>query len=50
MHYDLGKERYLVDDSLAGAGGLVDSGARGDIVRVGVNLHLNPVREPAPLK
>jgi hypothetical protein len=44
MHYDLGKERYVVDNGL-----LVDATARGDNVRVGVNYHFNAPREALPL-
>lgn len=46
MYYDLGKETYTVDNSL-----LVSGDTRGSTVRIGVNLHLNPVqREVAPIK
>jgi len=45
MHFDLGKERYVVDNGL-----LVDASARGDNVRIGVNYHFNAPRETLPLK
>jgi opacity protein-like surface antigen len=45
MHYDLGSDRYTVDNGL-----LVDAKTKGDTVRVGVNFHLHSVREPEPLK
>jgi len=41
MHYDLGSDRYTVDNGL-----LVDAKTKGDTVRVGVNFHLHSVREP----
>jgi opacity protein-like surface antigen len=47
MHYDLGKERYVVDNSGAGD---VDATTKGDTVRVGVNLHFYPRAEPVRLK
>ena len=45
MHYDLGTDTYKVDNGL-----LVDGSTKGDIVRVGVNLHFNPVQREMPLK
>ena len=46
MHYDLGKETYTVDNNLR-----VQGDTQGSTVRIGVNLHLNPVqREVAPIK
>jgi opacity protein-like surface antigen len=45
MHYDLGKDRYVVDNNL-----LVDANVRGDTVKVGINLHFNPVQREIPLK
>ena len=45
MHYDLGRDRYTVDNGL-----LVDANTKGDSVRVGVNFHLQPTRAPEPLK
>ena len=47
LHYDLGNERYVIDNSGAGA---VDATTKGDTVRVGVNLHFYPRAEPVPLK
>jgi opacity protein-like surface antigen len=45
MHYDLGSENFVI------FGVPADVDARGDTVRVGLNLHLHPVqREEAPLK
>ena len=49
MHYDLGKDRFLVDNSV-NSGGVVDATTTGDTVRVGVNLHFYPRAEPVPLK
>lgn len=46
MYYDLGNETFTVDNNLR-----VDADTRGSTVRIGVNLHLNPVqREVAPIK
>ena len=45
MYYDLGKETYKVDFN-----SLVDGDTRGSTVRIGLNLHLNPVQREAPLK
>jgi opacity protein-like surface antigen len=46
MHYDLGKETFTVDNNLR-----VQGDTQGSTVRIGVNLHLNPVqREVAPIK
>jgi opacity protein-like surface antigen len=46
MYYDLGSATYAVDNGLR-----VDSDTRGSTVRIGVNLHFNPIRrEEAPLK
>ncbi len=46
MHYDLGKDRFQVSDGPE----FVDAHVREDVVRVGVNLHLQPRAEPVPLK
>ena len=48
MHYDLGQERFVVN-TIPGFD-VVDSDTRGDVVRVGVNYHFHPMREPVPLK
>lgn len=46
MYYDLGTETFVVDNGLR-----VDSETHGSSVRIGVNLHFNPVRrEERPLK
>jgi outer membrane immunogenic protein len=45
MHYDLGKDTFAIDNGLT-----ADASTRGDIVRVGVNLHLHPVQRELPLK
>ena len=37
MYFDLGSDRYLVDDS---GDGLVDATTRGEAARVGVSYHL----------
>ena len=50
MHYDLGKERFVVSTFGGVPVDVVDADARGDIVRIGVNLHFNPIREAVPLK
>jgi opacity protein-like surface antigen len=47
MYYDLGKETFSVTANPNG----VDGDTRGSTVRIGVNLHLNPVRrEVTPIK
>ncbi len=52
MHYDLGTGRFQVSDGTAVGFGpeFVDAHVREDVVRVGVNLHLQPRAEPVPLK
>jgi opacity protein-like surface antigen len=47
MHYDLGKDRYTIDSSGAGQ---VDATTVGDTVRVGMNYHLDNLKEAEPLK
>jgi opacity protein-like surface antigen len=49
MHYDLGSDTYTTF-VLPGSTGLTDVETRGEIVRVGVNLHFNPVQREVPLK
>ena len=39
------KETFKVDNNL-----LVDGDTRGSTVRIGLNLHLNPVQREVPLK
>jgi opacity protein-like surface antigen len=46
MHYDLGDENFQVSSGPEFA----DIRADGNIVRIGVNIHLNPVRTEGPLK
>jgi outer membrane immunogenic protein len=48
LHYDLGKETYQV--STFGTGEFVSADAKGDTVRIGVNYHFHPMRDPRPLK
>ncbi len=46
MYYDFGSETYTVDNNLR-----VDGDTRFSTVRIGLNLHFNPVqREIAPIK
>jgi opacity protein-like surface antigen len=45
MHYDLSKETFVVDNGVT-----VDASTKGDIVRIGVNLHWHPVQQEVPLK
>jgi outer membrane immunogenic protein len=42
MYFDLGKEHYTVDNNLR-----VDGDTRGSTVRIGINLHFNPVQREA---
>ena len=42
MYFDLGKEHYTVDNNLR-----VDGDTRGSAVRIGINLHFNPVQREA---
>jgi opacity protein-like surface antigen len=44
MHYDLGSASFITGPTP------VDVDTRGDTVRVGVNLHFNPVQREMPLK
>lgn len=46
MHYDLGTENFQVSSGPEFA----DLRADGNIVRIGINVHLNPMRREAPLK
>ena len=46
MHYDLGRDTFTT--FVGDPGTQVDT--RGDVVRVGVNLHFNPVQREMPLK
>jgi opacity protein-like surface antigen len=46
MYYDLGKE--TVTTFVGDPGTSVDT--RGNLVRIGVNLHLHPVQTEVPLK
>jgi opacity protein-like surface antigen len=46
MYYDLGKDRFEVSDGPEH----VDADIRAHVVRIGLNLHLQPQIEPAPLK
>ncbi len=43
MYYDLGKETFAVDNGLQ-----VDGDTHGSTVRIGLNLHFNPVQREAP--
>jgi opacity protein-like surface antigen len=45
-HYELGKDSFAT--FVGDPGTNVDT--RGDTVRIGVNLHLNPVQREVPLK
>jgi outer membrane immunogenic protein len=42
MYFDLGKEHFTVDNNLR-----VDGDTRGSTVRIGINLHFNPVQREA---
>lgn len=42
MYFDLGKDTYTVDNNLR-----VDGDTRGSTVRIGINLHFNPVQREA---
>src|SRR5262249_40248282 len=46
MHYELGKDRFEVSDGPES----VDADVSANVVRIGLNLHLQPRIEPAPLK
>jgi opacity protein-like surface antigen len=45
MHYDLSKESFAIDFP-----NIADASTHGDLVRIGVNLHLHPVQQELPLK
>jgi hypothetical protein len=45
MYYDLGSERFNIDNGL-----VADAAVDGSTVRIGVNYHFNAPRAPAPLK
>jgi opacity protein-like surface antigen len=45
MYYDLGRERFNIDNGL-----VADAEVDGSTVRIGVNLHLHPVQREVPLK
>ena len=45
MHYDLGSDHFRVDSGL-----VAKAETEGNIVRIGLNLHFNPVQREVPLK
>jgi opacity protein-like surface antigen len=53
QHYDLGKKTFTTFDGTLFPGpltGQADVDVQGDSVRIGINYHLQAVRDPAPLK